>query len=115
METLIEQIKAALANDATSETRITGANACRAILTALEATDGSRFAASNGGASPPLQQRQISPAAIQAAVTALRGVPLEQILDVAIARLRAALPAGSEVAPIKTPTFQLVPVPKIAR
>jgi hypothetical protein len=38
-------------------------------------------------------------------------MPQDQLLDLAIARLRAALPAGVEVAPVKPLKFHLIPVP----
>jgi hypothetical protein len=44
------------------------------------------------------------------AARALRGLPPEQLLDIALQRLRAALPAGTTVAPPKGIQFQLVPV-----
>jgi hypothetical protein len=57
--------------------------------------------------------RSIDPTAVAAIVASLRGIPPEQLLDIAIARLRAALPpaaatAQAAAAPVR---FQLVPVP----
>lgn len=103
MDNVIDSIRAAIAGDATPEAKAAGATACRAILAALEGTPGQPLAA-------PIT---IPPAAqIASAVSALRGVPAEQLLDLAIARLRAALPAGTEVAPVVPFTFNIAPVPR---
>lgn len=47
---------------------------------------------------------------LAAMVGTLRNLPPEQLLDMAIQRLRAALPAGATVAEPKGIQFQLVPV-----
>lgn len=100
METLIESIRAAVASDASPEHRAAGAQACRTILTALEATSGQSLAAPAVSSSP-----------IATMVGALRGVPPEQLLDLAIAKLRSALPTDTQVAPVRPLQFHLVPLP----
>jgi len=103
MDNLIEAIRLATITDATEEARATGAHACRTLLLALEAKTGDPLAAptspTDGTAMPQFA----------AVVGALRGMQPEQLLDLAIARLRAALPADAApaVLPLK---FQLVPV-----
>lgn len=54
----------------------------------------------------------VSPASspLVMAARALRGLPPEQLLDIVLQRLRAALPAGATVAQPKGIQFQLVPV-----
>ncbi len=99
MDQLLEAIRTATATDANDEARAVGAQACRTILTALEAKPGEPLATHPPDTSP-----------IQTIVATLRGVPPEQLLDLAIARLRAALPAGAEVAPVVPVKFQLLPV-----
>ena len=105
METLLEAIRAAVAGDASDQTRAAGAQACRTILTALEAKPGEAMPTNvPAGDSPMTQLAQM--------LGTLRGVPAEQLLDLAIARLRAALPASSDaprVAPVK---FHVVQLPK---
>jgi hypothetical protein len=52
---------------------------------------------------------------IATVVGALRGVPMEQLLDLAIAKLRSALPPGTELPATSPVRFQLIkqlPVPK---
>jgi hypothetical protein len=98
MEALIESIRAALAPEATTEARASGAEACRRILTALEPA-GEAVAAT--AAAPDL---------IATIAAAVRGMPADQLLDVAIAKLRSAVPAGAEVTPAKPLNFQFVPV-----
>lgn len=105
METLIESIRAAIATDASDEARATGAQACRTILAALETKPGEAMIAAppTSGAAPATQ--------IASVLGALRGLPAEQLLDLAITRLRAALPNGSETpsaAPLK---FHIVQAP----
>jgi hypothetical protein len=133
MEPLIESVRAALRDDAPAAVRSEGLTACRKILAALEAT----IATDDEPAAPPIQaaapepptpQAQgvpaatpsppvssspapaIDPAAITTLIASLGKLPPEQLLDLAIARLRAALPAGASV-PAPTPLrFQLVPL-----
>lgn len=101
MNELVEAIRAALVPEATIEARAAGANACRTILAALEADPGAPMATAGGAPQSP----------VAAIVGALRGVPPDQLLDLAIAKLRAAMPAGAEV-PTATPLkFHIVPVP----
>lgn len=102
MENLIESIRSALAPDASPETRTGGAAACRTILAALDSVPGQPMPAA----------AVITPDAskIASAVAMLRGVPPDQLLDLAIARLRAALPAGVQVPPAQPLKFQLIPI-----
>jgi hypothetical protein len=95
---LLEVIRSALANDVTEESRRAGAQACRTILASLE---------------PPRVQQEpppFNPAQIAGLVSALRGVPVDQLLDMAIAKMRAALPAGTSVPRVEPVKFQLIPV-----
>jgi hypothetical protein len=103
MENVIDSIRAAIATDATPEAKAAGATACRAILAALEATPGQPLAP----VVVPFNGSQIA-----GVVSALRGVPPDQLLDLAIQRLRAALPAGVEVPPAPPLKFNIVPVPR---
>lgn len=91
MEPLLEQIRHALLPDATPELRATAAQACRIVLAALEADEA---APATAAPSSPLPMD-----AMRAAVSALRGMPVDQLLDLAITRLKAAVPA-SEAAPV---------------
>lgn len=79
MQELLEAIRTATAEGATADQKAAGAQACRTILTALEAEVGQPIALP--GLPPP------SP---------LAGVEPSQILDLLIARLRAALPADDQ-------------------
>ncbi|MEJ7602403.1 MAG: hypothetical protein WKG01_31205 [Kofleriaceae bacterium] len=99
MDQLLEAIRTATATDASDEARAAGAQACRTILTALEATPGELLAPTPIETTP-----------VQAVVAALRGVPPDQLLDLAIARLRAALPAGTDVKPVAPLKFHILPL-----
>jgi hypothetical protein len=75
MQELLESIQAAVAEGATTDQKTAGAQACRTILTALEAGVGKPLAAPGAPASnPPV------------------GIDPTQALDLLIARIRAALP-----------------------
>jgi hypothetical protein len=102
MENLIEAIRAATASDATPDARAAGAQACRTILAALEATPGKAI---ETGSQPCTS--------LQAIVTALRGMPPDQLIDLAITRLKAALPAGTEIESVPRLNVPLIAVPKI--
>ena len=104
MENVIESIRAAIASDATPEAKAAGATACRAILAALESTPGQPIALSTVA---PMSGSQIA-----SVVSALRGVPPDQLLDLAIQRLRAGLPVGVEVPTTPPLKFHIVPVPR---
>jgi hypothetical protein len=97
MDALLEAIRGSLQTDAPPEARAAGAQACRTILTALESTAGQ----------PMTAAPTAPPTTVAAVVGALRGVPPEQLLDLAIAKLRAALPAGVEARPVQPLNFYL--------
>ncbi len=101
MNELVEAIRIALAPEVTPEARVAGATACRTILAALEAKPGEPL-----GAAVPAP---ITPATAIAA--AIRGMPVDQLLDLAIARVRAALPADAAIAPVQPIKFMHVAVP----
>jgi len=102
MDTLIDAIRSAVANDANAAARATGAQACRTILAALEAKAGDPFTPS-----PP------AATAFHAIVGAARTMPIDQLLDLLIAKLTAALPAGTEVPPLQAVRIPLAPVAPI--
>ncbi len=108
MDELLEAIKAATAAHARDEARSAGVIACRTILTALEAKAGE-----------PLVQLPAAPASpIAMAVSALKNVPPDQLLDLAIAKLRTMLPEGMtppKVEPVKFHVFHLPMPAKEAR
>ncbi|HEX4453121.1 MAG TPA: hypothetical protein VH143_19755 [Kofleriaceae bacterium] len=101
MENVIESIRAAVATDATHEARVAGITACRTILATLEGRAGE----------PMVSAAPMNPSAIASVIGTLRGVPADQLLDLAIAKLRSALPAGAEVARVEPLKFHLVPAP----
>lgn len=124
METLIEAIRVAVQSDATDEAKQQGALACRTILTALEAKAGEPLVPSTQAptdaaivqsdqtatpAAPPIGPQQVA-----AIVGALRGMPPEQLLDLAIARLRAALPSETTTPTIAPVRFQIIPIGQLA-
>ena len=99
---LIEAIRAAVAPDAPAEARIAGIDACRTILAALGATPGE----------PMLATAAPAPSPIAAIVAGLRSVPPDRLLDLAIAKLRAALPSDAEAPAVSPLKFHIVPLPR---
>jgi hypothetical protein len=86
MDNVIEAIRAALGPGANANEREAGVTACRAVLATLEATAGQPM------------HRAAAPAAssqIATVIGALRNVPIDQLLDLIIAKLRTALPADA--------------------
>lgn len=110
METLIEAIRTALLPEATDEANHQGALACRTILTALETKEGEPLAAPEQASAADAAPTQPS-LEVAAIVGALRQLPVEQLLDVAIARLRAALPAGATVPQVEPLKFHIIELP----
>lgn len=88
MDQMIETIRAAVADGATAEQKTSGAQACRTILTALEAEVGKAIVLAGAPAPSPLA-----------------GISADQALDLVIARLRAMMPAehnsGEAPAPVR--------------
>ncbi len=102
MDALIETIRAAIAPDAAPEVRATGADACRTILAALGASQGQPL-----GAAP-----HVEPGPVATAVASLiRSTPPDQLLDLAIAKLRSMVPADARPISTSSLRFHYVPVP----
>jgi hypothetical protein len=101
-ETSLASIRAVLAPDATGDARTAGAAVCRALLAAL-------------GSSPERAPAKASldAAMVTNALAALRGVPPDRLLDLAIEKLRAALPAGTDLQPVAPLKLQLLTPPSV--
>jgi len=100
MDELLESIHAAVATDATDEVRALGAESCRTILMALDTKAGQPMSASVVDTSP-----------LMSAVSMLRGVPPDQLLDLAIAKLKSSLPAGVEPPKVEPLKFHIIQLP----
>ncbi|MBE7450538.1 MAG: hypothetical protein HS111_17055 [Kofleriaceae bacterium] len=83
MEPALEALRAALADGATPDQRAAGVAACRAIIAALEATPGEPM---------PVAASPETATAITAPIS-LAGLSLDQVLDLAIGKLRSMVPA----------------------
>ncbi len=109
MDSFIDQIRAAVAADATDDTHQAGASACRSILAALDAKQAARDVSSAPSASAPPPPATTPPPAVRPraaapttpaprsvgdlpALVAIRAVPRGQILDYVIDKLRALQP-----------------------
>lgn len=106
METLLQYIAAAIATDATSDERAAGARACRVILASLE--PGVETQTPAASVATPAEAPLVQPAAVQAAVTALRSMSVDQLLELAISRLHAVVPAADAVTPPPGVKFHLI-------
>jgi hypothetical protein len=99
MSDLVETIRTALVSDASAEARTAGAAACRCVLAMIE----------------PPQAPVLSPDAVPQLVAMLGRMDLDQVLGVAIDRLRAVNAARGDIGNEQKPrsiAFQLVPVPR---
>jgi hypothetical protein len=103
MEELLEAIRVATASDATDETKAAGVVACRAVLAALDAQAGAPLA--------PAPTPTIATPDIAALVAGLKGIPIEQLLDLAIAKLRPMVPTG-QAPTVQKLTIPMLPVPR---
>lgn len=95
MESALETLRAALSDGATPDQRAAGASACRAMLAALEATAGQPLPVSPPPGATETTSAPPGDASATSAATPpipLAGMPLDQILDLAIGKLRAMLP-----------------------
>ena len=106
MENYAETIQTALASEASTEARAAGAAACRSVLATLDPT-------------PPQESASPVPANVMPQLLAMLGkMDLNQILDVAIERLRAvnsAQPNAKPIEPVRALSFHLVPIPPVTQ
>ena|ERR1700689_574343 len=100
-DNLIDSIRAAVADGATAEARIAGVAACRTILTVLEPS---------GTAPSTAPQTPAIPVAAIAA--ALRNTSPDQLLDLAIMKLRSLVPADALPATTPRLNIPLIPIRK---
>ena len=107
MNAFIEAIQTATGTDASDEARAAGAAACRAILASLE---------------PSTQLARALPAALSAQmpqlIAMLSKMDINELLDVAIERLRAlngTNPSATAAAPVRRMQIPLVPIPPTLR
>lgn len=105
MENFIEAIRAAAASDATEEVRAAGAQACRMILQVLDAKAGEPLTSAVAAPQSP----------VASMVATMRGMPIDQLLEIAIAKLRSALPEGRTVPEVEPLRINLVALPQLAR
>jgi hypothetical protein len=108
MENLVDNIRNAIAADASEDARAAGIAACRSLLSELEPPPTQALA--------PAQTLPagIPPEAIPQIVSMVSKMDLNQLLDVAIDRLRtlnAARPGPALPDPPKALTFQIIQIP----
>jgi hypothetical protein len=103
MDALVETIRAVIAPNAAPEVRAAGAESCRTILAALGATQGQPL-----GAVPRAEPGPIA----TAVATLIRSTPPDQLLDLAIAKLRLMVP-DSSMPSVSAFKLQCVPVPQL--
>lgn len=89
IETMMDAIKAAVADNSTAETRAAGAAACRTLLAVLDAKAGEPIA-------QPAPTAPAPSSPVAAIATTLRGVPLDQLADLLIAKLRTLVPPDAQ-------------------
>jgi hypothetical protein len=84
------------------DARNAGAGACRTILAVLDANPGE----------PIVMAALPEPAQVAAIINKLRGIPSDQVLDLAIAKVRSMLPADVQLEPVAPLKLNIVPVPR---
>lgn len=99
---LLDTLRRGLVSEADEAARDAARDACRRLALALDLPPGALVA----GVMPATP----TPSPVAAIVDTLRKLPPDKLLDLAIQRLRAALPAGAPVAAPEPVRFQLVPV-----
>jgi len=117
-EALLEILRRGLAPTADASAQAMARDVCARILLALSPlspTPAAPFVPLAPGAAPtagfvPSVAVPTPTSPLAAMVGTLRNLPPDQLLDMAIQRLRAVLPAGATVAEPKGIQFQLVPV-----
>jgi hypothetical protein len=102
MNELLDTIRTAIAADASAEAKQAGAAACRTLLAALEAKAGDPLVSASAPTASPIAN----------AIAMLRGMPVDQVLDVAISRLRAAIPAGESAPSVLRLNVPIVAIPR---
>jgi hypothetical protein len=113
MEKHVDTIRNAIAPDASAEARAAGIAACRSVLAELEPTAPQALTATPAPVIPP--------EAITQLVAMVKQMDVNQLLDVAIDRLRAlnaARPGPVQPAARDQPrtlTFPLVPIPAVLK
>ena len=108
MDNHVDTIRAAIAADASADARAAGIAACRNLLAELEPTPTQELAPM------PTLPGGIPPEAIPQIVQMVSKMDLNQLLDVAIERLRtlnAARPGPKLPDPPKALTFQIIQIP----
>jgi hypothetical protein len=111
--TLIAAIRAAVARDASPEARTAGANACRSILTVLEATPGQPLTSAAPAAAGP--GVPIAALLSQPGVLAkLAAMSREQLLDL-VRQFTGGTAASAPSPPTAGPRFHIVELPLSGR
>ncbi len=103
-DTLIESIRAAVADGASAETRAAGVDACRTLLAALDTSPGQPLA-------PPTPSAPAVGQQVAMLATALRGMPMDQLAELLIAKLRTLVPADQQPA-VRSIHIPLVGMPR---
>lgn len=104
MNDIVDAIRAAVAPEASADARAAGAAACRALAARLDPA---------GSPQRPI----IAPELVQQLVGVLRTMDIDQVLDVAIAKLRTLGPKeGATALPAARPfAIPMVPIPRAPR
>lgn len=118
LASLIASIRAAVARGASADARIAGANACRSILTVLEARPGQPLAL------PPPQSSPIPPSSATSPIAALFAQPgvlarlaamsRDELLGL-VQQVTGAMPVRPHVPATAAPRFHLIQIPQTRR
>ena len=113
LASLLASIRAALARGASVEVRASGANACRSILTVLDAKPGQPLAAAPqpvAAPAPPLASLLSQPGLL----SRLAAMSRDELINL-LKQVTGAMPVQSQTPATAAPRFHLIQVPVLRR
>jgi len=112
---LIASIRAAVTAGATAEARTAGANACRSILTVLEAKPGQPLAATPQRTSPTAQASPLATLLSQPGLLSkLAAMSRDELIGL-LKQITGAMPVRATAPTTAAPRFHLIEVPSVRR
>ena len=115
LASLVASIRAAVTPSASAETRTAGANACRSILTVLEAKPGQPLAATPQRTSSTAQASPLATLLSQPGLLSkLAAMSRDELIGV-LKQITGAMPARPTTPTTAAPRFHLIEVPSVRR
>jgi hypothetical protein len=115
LASLIASIRAAVTPSASAEARTAGANACRAILTVLEAKPGQPLAPTPQPTSPTAQPSPLAALLSQPGLLSKLAAMSRDELITLLKQITGAMPARPTTPTTAAPRFHLIEIPQVRR